>query len=85
MRLLCRPQEDVAAFKDYTAEDAKGGGAPKKQAAPKSEGQKPEGKQEAAPQQKAPQQEQKPAASQPTQPSGMTKKKRVWFLFINDL
>ena len=60
-------QEDIAAFKDYTAEDAKGGGAPKK-AAPKPSEDKKEGKQEAAPQQQPQQQQQKP--SQPKQPSG---------------
>ena len=65
-------QGDVAAFKNYTAEDAKGGGggAPKKQAVPELEGKKAEGKQETAPQQKPQQQEQKPAPSQPKQPSG---------------
>ena len=57
-------QGDIAAFKDYTAEDAKEGGAPKKQPA------KPEGKQEAAPAQKSQQQEQKPAPPQPKQSSG---------------
>lgn len=62
-------QEDIAAFKDYTAEDAKGGGAPKK-AAPKPSEDKKEGKQEAAPQQQPQQQQQKPAPSQPKQPSG---------------
>ena len=62
-------QGDVAAFKDYTAEDAKeGGGAPKKQATPEPESKKAEGKQEAAPKQKP--QEQSPAAPQPKQPSG---------------
>ncbi len=61
-------QEDIAAFKDYTAEDAKGGGAPKKPAA-KTEAKK-EGKQETAPQQQPQQSEQKPAPSQPKQPSG---------------
>lgn len=65
-------QGDVAAFKDYTAEDARGGGgggggAPNKQATPQPESKKAEGKQEAAPQQKS--QEQSPAAPQPKQPS----------------
>ena len=69
-------QEDIAAFKDYTAEDAKGGagggggGTPKKQAAPESEGKKAEAKQEKAPQ-KPQQKEQKPAPPQPQQPSGI--------------
>ena len=62
-------QADIAAFKDYTAEDAKGAGAPKKPAA-KPEAKK-EGKQETAPQQQPQQQEQKPAPSQPKQPSGL--------------
>ena len=74
MRFIACVQEDVAAFKDYTAEDAKGagggGGPSKKQAAPESEGKKAEGKQETAPQQKPQQQEQKPAPSPPKQPSG---------------
>ena len=74
MLVLVRVQGDIAAFKDYTAEDAKGagdgGGAPKKQAVPESAGKKAEGKQETAPQQKPQQQEQKPAPSQPKQPSG---------------
>ena len=64
-------QGDIAAFKDYTAEDAKegGGGAPKKKAAPEAEAKKSEGKQEKAPQQKPQQNEQKPAP-QPKQPAG---------------
>ena len=74
MPVLVCVQGDIAAFKDYTAEDAKGagggGGAPKKQAAPESEGKKAEGKQETAPQQKPQQQQQKSAPSQPKQPSG---------------
>lgn len=67
--IFVEEQGDIAAFKDFTAEDAKeGGGAPKKQATPESESKKAEGKQEAAPKQKP--QEQSPAASQPKQLSG---------------
>ncbi|KAA6412928.1 MAG: hypothetical protein FRX49_13770 [Trebouxia sp. A1-2] len=66
--IFVEEEEDIAAFKDYTAEDAKGGGAPKKPAA-KPEAKK-ESKQETAPQQQPQQQEQKPAPSQPKQPSG---------------
>lgn len=66
--IFVEEEADIAAFKDYTAEDAKGGGAPKKPAA-KPEAKK-EGKQETAPSQQPQQQEQKPAPSQPKQPSG---------------
>lgn len=62
--IFVEEEGDIAAFKDYTAEDAKEGGAPKQQPA------KPESKQEAAPAQKPQQQEQKPAPPQPKQSSG---------------
>ena len=55
----------MAAFKDFTAEDAKGGGAPK--AAPKKEESKqatPEAK--PAPQQEAPKQQPQPRPSKPS-------------------
>lgn len=60
---------DVAAFKDFTAEDAKGGGAPK--AAPKKEESKqaaPEAK--PAPKQEAPKEQPQQAALRPSKPSG---------------
>ena len=62
-------QGDVAAFKDFTAEDAKGGGAPK--AAPKKEESKqaaPEAK--PAPKQEAPKKQPQQAAPRPAKPSG---------------
>lgn len=68
-------QGDVAAFKEYTLEDAKGGRAvpdpqqPKLEKGPKKE--QPQQRQTQEQPQKAQQQEQKPAASAPKQPSGM--------------
>ena len=59
----------MAAFKDFTAEDAKGGGAPK--AAPKKEESKqaaPEAK--PAPKQEAPKEQPQQAAPRPPKPSG---------------